>query len=44
MVVDMKLASSDILKSKEHEEMAPVSEHRGTTFGHYREYSSALIE
>lgn len=44
MVVDMKLASSDTLKRKDHEEMAPVSEHRGTTFGHYRVYSSALIE
>ena len=40
----MKLASSDSLKRKEHGEMAPVSEHRGATLGHYKEYPSALIE
>lgn len=44
MVADMKLASSDTLKRKEHGEMAPVSEHRGATFECYKEYSSALIE
>lgn len=44
MAGDMKLACSDRFERKEHEEMAPGSEHRDTAPGHYGGPSCALIE
>lgn len=44
MVRDMEVANYDTVNRKEHGEMAPGSEHRGTAHGHYKESALALIE